>query len=81
MDACGICVHKQKVVDTGPTRVLESVWIVPEAASAAVIRDDLRRYIDANDSLFVAGMTGETAWATVKAGSDQTLKRIFQSAA
>ena len=62
-------------------RVLESVWIIPEAQTAAIVRDDLVQYMDANDSLFVAGMTGEAAWKNLKAGSDQFVLKRFRSAA
>ena len=58
-------------------RVLESCWIVPEASSASALRDDLIRYVDANDGLFVAGMTGETAWTNLKGLADQFLKKKF----
>jgi hypothetical protein len=62
-------------------RVLESVWIVPRAASAAAIRDDLKKVIDPNDSLLVSGMTGEAAWSNLRSGSDQFLLNLFRSAA
>jgi hypothetical protein len=62
-------------------RVLESVWIVPAASTAAALRDDLIRYLDTNDSLFVSGMTGETAWKNLRNGSDQFLLNHFRAAA
>ena len=61
----------------GAVRALESCWIVPVAASAETLRDDLARYIDSNDGLLVSGMTGETAWRGLKPGSDQLLKQKF----
>jgi hypothetical protein len=39
-----------------------STWIVVTPVSARALRDDLRAYLDADDRLFVAAMTGETAW-------------------
>jgi hypothetical protein len=62
-------------------RVLESVWVMPEASSAAAIRDDLIKYMDANDSLLVSGMTGETAWKNLKNSADQFLLNRFRNAA
>ena len=50
---------------------------MPEAASAAALRDDLKVYVDANDGLFVAGMTGETAWTQINDPSVQFLKKKF----
>lgn len=61
----------------GAMRVLESCWVVPEAANAVALRDDLAPYIDSNDGLLVSGMTGEAAWRGLKDGSDQFLKQKF----
>ncbi len=62
-------------------RVLESVWVIPEATNAQAIRDDLVKYMDANDSLFVSGMTGETAWHNIRGSADQFLLSRFRNAA
>ncbi len=44
-------------------RVLESFWVIDtNPSSAAALRDDLKQHVDVNDWLFVAGLTGETAW-------------------
>lgn len=43
-------------------RVCESSWLVATTWNSQQIRDDLVRYIDKNDRLFVAELTGETAW-------------------
>lgn len=58
-------------------RVLESFWIVPDASSAAALRDDLIRHIDSNDGLLVAGVTGEMAWQKLQGSSDQFLRSKF----
>lgn len=42
--------------------VLESVWIIKSSTSSAEIRDNLKSYIDSDDKLFVAKLTGESAW-------------------
>lgn len=42
--------------------VLESVWIVNSSSSSSDIRDNLKSYIDSDDRLFVAKLTGESAW-------------------
>ena len=39
-----------------------SVWIVQTASTSAQIRDNLKPYLDSNDKLFVAKLTGEAAW-------------------
>ncbi len=41
---------------------LDSTWVIKTNDSAATIRDNLRRYIDANDELLVASLSGESAW-------------------
>ena len=46
-------------------RIDESVWIVESSGTAATIRDHLARSIDANDRLYVGGLTGEAAWTNL----------------
>jgi hypothetical protein len=41
---------------------LDSTWIVKSDLSAAQIRDMLIPFIDTNDELLVATLTGEAAW-------------------
>jgi hypothetical protein len=61
-------------------RALESFWLIEaNANSAAAIRDDLRKYIDDNDRLLVAALSGEAAWHNLKEGSDQFLLKRFGS--
>ena len=52
----------ERLRQIGAIRPLESYWVLQSERSAAAIRDDLARYIDANDRLMVAGLTGEAAW-------------------
>lgn len=42
--------------------ILESVWIIKSSSSSSSIRDNLASYIDSDDKLFVAKLTGESAW-------------------
>lgn len=42
--------------------VLESVWIIKSSTSSSDIRDNLISYIDNDDKLFVAKLTGQSAW-------------------
>ena len=41
---------------------LDSTWIIKTNDSATMIRDHLRQFIDANDELLVARLSGESAW-------------------
>lgn len=42
--------------------VLESVWIVNSSTSSVDIRDNLKSFLDADDKIFVAKLTGQSAW-------------------
>jgi hypothetical protein len=64
----------------GRPRVLESDWLIDTNPGFAVsIRDDLKRYMDANDGLFVAALSGECAWHELMGESAQYLKKRFGS--
>lgn len=43
-------------------RVLDSFWIIEWDSSCVAIRDDLAKYVDSDDGLLVAALTGEAAW-------------------
>ena len=43
-------------------RLQGSVWIIRASQSAERIRDHLQQYIDQNDSLLIAKLSGEAAW-------------------
>lgn len=42
--------------------ILESVWIIKSSSSSINIRDNLKSYMDSDDKLFIAKLTGESAW-------------------
>lgn len=46
-------------------KILESLWIVKSNDSSTTIRDNLKSYIDNDDRLFVAKLTGDAAWKNV----------------
>ena len=50
-------------------KINKSVWFINSERSAKSIRDELRDFIDNDDSLFVATLTGEAAWRNVICGS------------
>lgn len=58
-------------------RALESLWLIDTSATAVQIRDDLRLYVDANDRLFVAKLSGESAWISLYPGADELLRQRF----
>lgn len=55
----------------GAQNVLESLWVIRSNSSAAGIRDHLLNYVDGDDGLFVAKLTGEAAWRGVLCSSDK----------
>lgn len=46
-------------------KVLESCWIIKSSSDSTTIRNNLVKYIDENDKLFVCKLTGEAAWKNV----------------
>lgn len=44
-------------------KITESCWCIFTDSSSTDIRNDLKQYIDANDKLFVAKLSGESAWS------------------
>lgn len=64
----------KRLAEWKAVRVLESVWIIRWDSTAEKIRDDLGKYIDANDGLLVAALTGESAWRSLRGNSAESLK-------
>lgn len=54
--------------------VLESVWIIKSSSSSINIRDNLKSYMDSDDKLFVAKLTGESAWKNLSKDVSDWLK-------
>lgn len=54
-------------------RICESSWIVSSFWTPAQIRNDLMKYIDSNDRIFVVSLTIEAAWYNTLA-SDAAVK-------
>lgn len=51
------------------TRVCESAWLLITDHTSAAIKDNLIKFIDKNDRLFVADLGGKAAWYNVKCDS------------
>jgi hypothetical protein len=62
----------------GAKRVLKSDWLLSHSAAAGAIRDDLRRFLDANDRIIVAKLTGTAAWYNLLLG-DVATKSLFDN--
>ncbi len=50
-------------------KINKSVWFINSYNSSSEIRDNLNNYIDSDDSLFIAKLTGEAAWRNVTCDS------------
>ncbi len=51
-----------KIESFNHTKIAKSAWVITSSKTAIEIRDILEHYIDDNDVLFVAALTGEAAW-------------------
>lgn len=58
-------------------KVCESVWLIKALSPCVQVRENLNRYIDGNDRLFVASLTGEAAWRNV-IGETEMIKDILK---
>lgn len=63
--------EKIKELANGYWHHLDSTWLIKTDSSAKSLRDILENYIDSNDELLVAKLSGESAWTGFnKSGSD-----------
>lgn len=46
-------------------KINKSVWFINSQNESSEIRDNLVDYIDSDDSLFIAKLTGQAAWRNV----------------
>lgn len=66
----------ERLEQLGAVRVLLSEWIVNGSHTSASLRDDLMRYVDANDKLLVVRLNGEAAWTKCMV-SNERLKQLL----
>lgn len=50
-------------------KINKSVWFINSTNDAKPIRNELEKFIDNDDNLFVAKLTGEAAWHNVLCSS------------
>lgn len=60
----------------GWCKILESCWIVPVDVSCNDIRDNLSKYLDSDDRLFVGELTGASAWTNVICKNETLKERV-----
>lgn len=56
--------------------ITESTWFIKTNDSCIQVRDNLLAYMDPNDRLFVATLTGEAAWGNVICPSEFLRKNL-----
>jgi len=60
----------------GAIKVLYSEWLLRNDASAEVLRNHLRAFIDSNDMLLVVALTGEAAWTGLMVSNDSVIQTL-----
>ncbi|UKJ82884.1 SinR family protein [Priestia megaterium] len=55
-------------------KMTESCWIINTNATALAIRDNLKQYIDSNDRILVADLTGKATGINVLCTQDEFTK-------
>ena len=66
----------QRLKQLGAIELLRSDWLLANPASAASVRDDLMRFMDSNDRIFVGILSGEAAWSNPLVSSE-VIKKTF----
>lgn len=57
-------------------RITESTWFISSNKSCATIRDEIRNIVDSDDRIFVAELTGVSAWRNIICDYDYLKKHI-----
>ena len=57
-------------------KITESCWIIVTTDSAPTIRDNLSRYLDLNDRIFVSRLSVPAAWKNPKADDSWVKKNL-----
>ncbi|MEK4030711.1 CRISPR-associated protein Cas2 [Pseudobacillus sp. FSL P4-0506] len=57
-------------------KITESCWVINNDQSCVDVRDNLKRFIDENDRLLVARLSGEAAWINVICGTEALKKSL-----
>ena len=57
-------------------KINKSSWLINTTYNCEKVRDELKTYIDGNDSLFVAALTGEAAWYNVESSNDNVIAAL-----
>lgn len=57
-------------------KILKSCWAIITSSTAEAVRDNLIRYMDSDDGIFVVKSGGEAAWRLVECSTDWLKKSI-----
>jgi hypothetical protein len=64
---------------TKSRQCLNAAWLVVTDKTAVEIRDELKSYVDRNDHLLIAELSGDAAWRGADRNFSEGLKEIFSS--
>lgn len=56
--------------------ITESTWFISTDKSCPIIREEISKIVDSDDRVFVAELTGNSAWTNVLCDSDYLKKNI-----
>jgi hypothetical protein len=60
----------------GAIEHMRSDWLLVSTAGSEAIRNDLQRYLDSNDRILVAALSGDAAWDNLLV-SNQQVQQAF----
>ena len=60
----------------GAVNHMRSDWLLTTTHSAEAIRNDLQRFMDSNDRILVAVLSGEAAWSNLLISGEQVKKTL-----
>ena len=80
-DLCGVNKNYDgliKRLERFPTglKINKSSWLIKSNYSCVEVRDELNKFIDSDDMLFVAKLTGESAWMKTDSSSSEIKKAL-----
>jgi hypothetical protein len=65
----------RRLQQLGARRILKSDWLLPTTTSnPSLIRDDLQRFLDANDRILVSAQKNSAAWKNLLISDAEVLK-------
>lgn len=82
-DLCGVNKNYDELINRikqfpDCVKINKSTWVIKTTYDSENARDELKKYIDLDDYLFVAKLTGESAWNKTESLSSK-VKKLLES--